>query len=348
MRVDLCREGEGGRRVSLTIFKGIVVLGLCVAAVAPGRVCAQETDYRELVRQAVEEYRAGRFEEASAFFKQAHAIRPSARTHRGLGLTYFEARRYTLAIPHLRGALTDTRRPLTPDQREVVERALEQAEAIVARFQVTVEPSGATLELDGSKTTLVGGELLLDPGKHELVCVAKGHQSARRILDAQSGASSSLHIELTRDKEAVQIAEPEEKLAVQPAKGGTSSEVPADAGDEGEGGDEGGAGIGPFIVMGAGGALLIGAGVTGLLAQGVYSDLEEKCPDGACTDPDWKDDRDSGKALVVATNILLAGGLVTVAAGVTYWLLTSGSEQETQVAAGCTLDGCGAAIAQRF
>ena len=100
--------------------------------------------------------------------------------------------------------------------------------------------------------------------------------------------------------------------------------------------------------MGAGGVLLIGAGVTGLLASGVHSDLEERCPDGACTDPDWQDDRDSGKALVVATNILLAGGLVTVAAGITYWLLTSGSEQETQVAVGCTFDSCGAAIAQGF
>ncbi len=340
MPVDLCRGG--GRRVSLRMIRGFLVLCLCVAAVAPGRVCAQEADYRELVRQAVEEYRAGRFEEASAFFKQAHAIRPSARTHRGLGLTYFEARRYALAIPHLRGALTDIRRPLTPAQREVVERALEQAEAVVARFEVTLDPPGATLQLDGSKTTLVEGELLLDPGKHELVCTAAGYQSARRILDAQSGASSSLVIELKREQEVTQTEGPEENLAAQPATGGTSSEA-ASAAD-----DEGGTGIGPFVVMGAGGVLLIGAGVTGLLASGVHSDLEKDCPDGACTDPNWQDDRDTGKALVVATNILLAGGLVTVAAGITYWLLTSESKQETQVAAGCTFDGCGAAIAQRF
>ena len=82
---------------------------------------------------ALGEYDAGRYEEAAALFERAHAKSPSARTHRGLGLSYFGARKYVLAVEHLTAARTDTRRPLTKAQLSEVENFLKQADRFVAR-----------------------------------------------------------------------------------------------------------------------------------------------------------------------------------------------------------------------
>jgi tetratricopeptide (TPR) repeat protein len=70
---------------------------------------------------------AGNWEEALALFRQAHALRPSARTLRGMGVASFEARHYADAIRYLTAAATETARPLTPEQLLAVEQLIPRA-----------------------------------------------------------------------------------------------------------------------------------------------------------------------------------------------------------------------------
>src|SRR5690349_4366426 len=89
----------------------IIVCAALTWLAQPTPAAAQE-DYDSTIRDALAEFEAGRYEEAATLFGRAHQQNPSARTHRGLGLAYFEARHYVLAVRHLRAALSDRRRAL--------------------------------------------------------------------------------------------------------------------------------------------------------------------------------------------------------------------------------------------
>ncbi len=124
--------------------------------------------YRETINAAVAEFAAEHHAEARALFRRAHAMRPNARTLRGIGMCAFELREYAEAVRALSAALIDTRRPLTEEHTAQVQAALERANAFVGRFEVTV-PSGALLFVDGASAPTeldADGTLLLTLGTH--------------------------------------------------------------------------------------------------------------------------------------------------------------------------------------
>ena len=163
---------------------------LCTLLTCP--VSAQNDEYDSVIRNALQEYEAGRFDEATALFQQAHALLPSARTHRGLGMAYFEARRYSLAVVHLKASLADKRRSLNARQRASATEVLRQAETFVARIQLELDPADATIEVDGHEGDFDGTVLLLDVGRHELITRAPGYQEDRRILEARAASTETL------------------------------------------------------------------------------------------------------------------------------------------------------------
>jgi hypothetical protein len=317
------------------ILAALLLLWMLGAGVAR----ADDADYDGLIRSALSEYDAGRYEEAAALFGRAHAISPNARTHRGLGLSFYEARKYALAVRHLRAALQDQRRPLTADMKSSAQKVLRQAEGFVATVHVALDPSDATLEVDGHPAELEGDELLLDPGQHELIARAPDRAEERRIVEAISGSTSDLQLTLrSADEEAAHLQE-----TAPPHAQPTSTPAPAEA-------TRSSPGVGPYIVMGAGGALLIGSLVTGLMANSLHADLEKRCKP-ECMDDGVARDKKKGKTLVTVTNVLLAGGLATAAAGAAWLIIGSmngNQESSTQVAAVCLVDGCAAALAARF
>jgi tetratricopeptide (TPR) repeat protein len=109
----------------------------------------------------------------------------------------------------------------------------------------------------------------------------------------------------------------------------------------------------PVIVMAAGGALMVGSLPTGLMANSKAKKLEDECPSGKGCDPSLKSTADSGKTLAVVTDVLLFGGLATVAVGGVLMLL---KRPKTQRAAddspranvSCTRAGCAGTVSMRF
>ena len=321
----------------------IAVLGaaLCATLTASSARADDKSDYNNLIRSALNEYDAGRYDEAGALFKRAHELSPNARTYRGLGLTYYEGRKYALAITHLSAAIEDTRRPLTPAQRESTIKILRQAEGFVARVRIRLEPESATLEVDGYPAEMNNGELLLDPGEHQLIARAPDLVEERRRIEAIAG--SSTEVQMTLSPPQLEVAASAEPTPSETQDQASTDQTP-------EQGSSGGAGVGPIIVLSAGGALLAGSLVTGLIANGIYSDLKSRCPKGRCSpnDKDATSDKSTGKTLVTATNVLLISGLVVAAAGATWWILAPHDDTEPQVAAACAPTGCMASVQGRF
>jgi hypothetical protein len=77
-----------------------------------------------------------------------------------------------------------------------------------------------------------------------------------------------------------------------------------------------------FVLLGVGGAALIGAGITGVIANGKYNDAKDSCSPN-CTD----DDVSSGKTMALTSTILTGVGLVSAGIGAVL-LFTNGPSSE--------------------
>jgi tetratricopeptide (TPR) repeat protein len=106
----------------------------------------------------------------------------------------------------------------------------------------------------------------------------------------------------------------------------------------------------PYVLMGVGGAMMVGGVVTGLMASSKHGELEEQCPDSPC-DPSLQDLADEGQTLALTADILLFGGLAVAATGGVLWFLDRGSARSDEPVAAsmsCGLRGCGARVRMSF
>ena len=108
----------------------------------------------------------------------------------------------------------------------------------------------------------------------------------------------------------------------------------------------------PFVLMGVGGAMIIGGVVTGAMASSKQSELEDNCMDKVC-DPKLQSLADEGKTLAVVTDVLLFGGIAAAGTGAVLWFLNnndSSSEESAPVSAtlSCGPKACGGRVGLRF
>ncbi len=105
----------------------------------------------------------------------------------------------------------------------------------------------------------------------------------------------------------------------------------------------------PMIMMGVGGALLVGGGVTGFLTKGKTDDLDKTCNGNACP-PGQDGNIDSAQTLAITTDVLLGAGLLTAGVGAVLFF-TGALDEERQVPIAnlsCGPTGCGATLTGRF
>jgi tetratricopeptide (TPR) repeat protein len=85
----------------------------------------------------------------------------------------------------------------------------------------------------------------------------------------------------------------------------------------------------PWIVTGAGGALLLGSVITGVLAKGKADDLDKICGGTSCPSSE-QSNVDSTKTLAVTTDVLWSVGAAAAITGVVLWW-TGALDRERQV-----------------
>jgi tetratricopeptide (TPR) repeat protein len=107
----------------------------------------------------------------------------------------------------------------------------------------------------------------------------------------------------------------------------------------------------PYVLLGAGGALVVGGAITGLIVLSEVSDLEDACPGDRCPDGASLDDRDSAKTLAIVTDVLLGVGVATAAVGAVLLLMqddAAAERDEARAALGCGPTGCMASVRGHF
>jgi hypothetical protein len=176
----------------------VAVLGLLAAGAGAETAHAQTKGdgYVQVIQSAVVEFDAGNWAEARTLFEQAHTLRPSARTLRGMGMTSFEMKEYVRAEKELNASLVDLRSPLAEAQRHEVLALLLRLERYIGKLIVHTRPAGAnpTITLDGSR---VETEMKVDLGRHELSVQAPGYRPVNRDVSIEGGKTQSLELTLT-------------------------------------------------------------------------------------------------------------------------------------------------------
>ena len=241
-------------RSAQRVGRGLVLVA-CMALSLNARAFAEakrgdSADYQKLVQQALHEYELGNFSEAKAFFAQAHALSPNARTLRGLGMCTYELRHYVEAIGYFDKSLNATERPLTVPMRGEVSQLLKQARSFVAKLRVSLEPPSAELRIDTRPVEKdAAGYVMLDPGTHELVAEAPDYDLATRSIRTDGGEELTIKLTLRPHEEPkpAQVAEaPGPPPVVEPVK-----HAPRPAQST----------VGPWILIGASAVVAIGGGV---------------------------------------------------------------------------------------
>lgn len=324
--------------------KAYLIAVLFILCVGYGsRLSAQSPEtpeYADTIKKALLEYNEGRWNEARALFERAHRIRPSARTLRGMGNAAYKARDYASALMYLKQALDDNREPLTEEQRNKTIKIIAQAETFVGRFKVRLIPGKTTITVNGYPAQLQEGELLLNAGEQDVIARAEGYANKRLHVSVRGGKNGELEFRL-RPLDGSALSEAGEPITDVTANGGKSTA------DE----SESQTGLAPYLVMGAGGAMLIGSAITGMLSYMDENELNDNCDsDGLCPD-NLKATKERGEALQVASFVLLGTGVAAAATGVIL-LLFSGDERKLSatgsVSLSCDPESCLGFVTSRF
>jgi tetratricopeptide (TPR) repeat protein len=170
---------------------------------------------------------------------------------------------------------------------------------------------------------------------------------ARRDAGQIEGAVEALETYLTevpdqpnRSKLEARLAGMRAQLEERGASDGSADVLPAPDTEKGE---ASGFPVGPIATMGAGGALLVSALITGIMAKGAESDLDDACPGRVNCDPADVGIRDRMNRLGLATDILWITGAAAAAGGLVWWLLTrrkGEALEEPAVSVGCGPGTC--------
>jgi tetratricopeptide (TPR) repeat protein len=283
-----------------------------------------QAEYRAVVARAIAEYDAGHWAEARSLFLQAHALLPSARTLRTLGMTSFELRSYARALQELQAALDDPRRPLPDDQRQQVAQLIEQTRAFVGRYRVRLAPKNAELLIDGAPRVLgQDGVLLLEVGGHELVARASGHSEIRRRLDVQGREDEQLVLELTsvQQSPAARLATP--APSVPPAVGARVREKPQSPGGR----------LWTWAAAGTAVALSAASTVLWLVSDAKYDKKYQECTaTKTCTRANT--DTSAISATQTAHQVTLGLAIAAGAGAVTLFFIEGKTQESPRVAIG--------------
>jgi hypothetical protein len=276
-----------------------------------------------------------RYEEAYAEFKAAYALSGSPKVLGNVGLCAMKLERDGEAIEAYTRYLREVN-DIAPDEKEQIIRDLETLKASVARVTVTLESGRATL-LDtrtptrGSPIRNAYGplektaELMLRPGHHRLTVTEGGREIG--VWEVSLGAA---------DRQSHAFGVPRE--APRTSRGPKAA---------------------PWIVTGAGAAVLVAGGAMGLAALRKVDNVEKKCPNDACPPGSgFEADVESARSMVRATDIMLVTGAVFVTAGIT-WLLVdrepstakgepAAASRPPQVGGACDGRGCHAVVKVSF
>ena len=294
--------------------------------------------YQASIESALELFAAQRWVEARRAFERAHALRPSARTWRGIAFASYYAGDHESAANAFERSLRDMRHPLTATQRRECRAYLARAQAHTGRLRVSVEPVDAGLFLDDRPLQVDGPLIHINPGSHHLRVARSGYLSVVRELDVAGGDQLELHVLLRPTRTAPQG----------PSAPAGAETLPASPTTQRAGRGQLPTTIGPsnsravlWVSAGVTLALGVSAAVFGELAVNGFESVKEQCEHNGCDRAErarlWdQEDVDPFKTLTTAS---LIGAGLGLAATITLFALGEADDERSAVSLAVTPGG---------
>lgn len=205
------------------------------------------------------------------------------------------------AMDHYQQVLKGAEDP-KPELVAQVDKAIEEVRKELIALDLTVEQDGAVVSLDGKDIGLtpLDGPLYMPPGGHKYTVTLDGYSPQEEMFDLTRGQTTSRTLSLEPLKVTSNKGAKKPKKATKTKKKGTSSTASTK----------------PLTIsFGVAGALLIGAGFTGIAASARH----DRYQDVTLSDEVRTKAQDSGKTYRLATDVLLASGVLAAAYGTYYY-----------------------------
>jgi tetratricopeptide (TPR) repeat protein len=322
--------------------RGILAVPALVLALHARSALAQTDTQRAGARAAATQgfhaFQKGQWQKAIDLFSRAQRLvrAPTqvlfiARAHAKLG-HYVKARELYLQIIH--EALAPNAPAAFRKAQESAAKEVKDVEAKIAHLTIQVGGAGNTtviVTMDGNPVppALVGIEMPVDPGKHQVKAVATGFKPATKDVTLAAAADQSISLTLEANPGAGAIEPPQADDTPEPGQSSPPPPAKSDRGAADRGGGASGLRIGAYAALGVG---VVGAGLGTFFV--LRSSSKRKDADAAykacgspCVDKNPKsaevasldDQARSAKTLAI---VGYAVGGVGVAAGVTLFLLS--------------------------
>ncbi len=297
-----------GRRISSIVSTvGFVVLFCSVFTAA-----AAAQDAREHFKRGAAEYQQGDYSAAIAEWLRAYELDPRPRLQYNLSQAYERLGQLEKAVQALQAYIKGT--PADDVQMGTARVRLAALRERLGKTAIKIVggEEGATILIDGEDwgRTPRRDPIRVSPGTHEVEVTKPGYTAFRSSAVVAGGQQIELQVKMEPAEGADETSE-----AI------SSDEAIAQA--TGDGDEAIGETIWPWVLIGGGGAAVLGGSVLGLSALG-------KADDAVAAGS--SDEADSARGLALGADIMIGLGVVAAGAGVALLLLFPG-EQKAQDAA---------------
>jgi hypothetical protein len=240
-------------------------------------------------------FKQGKYRDASASFRAAYELKPSWKLFYNIAQSDAAARNYGCALEAFERYLSEGGDEIPVDRENAVIREISTLKNKVGSVQLSA-PSGASVWVNDIHRGVapLPGTLRIAAGREQRLLVKQGDDVLLdRVIRVGVGENLKMTAEAKGDSTPVGVSEQTTEAAA-PAEIPDAAQWPL--------------GIIGWSLVGTGGAMLLGSAITG-------------CLDKVCTDPGARDRHDRARTLGVVTNVLLSGGAVVAAAGLSFLIV---------------------------
>ena len=292
----------------------LLVMTLFTLAVSTSRGVENKEEAREAFKDGKALFNSGEFTEAADAFRKANEFYPNWKLYYNIGQSEAAAKRWGLCLEAFEKYLALGGDEIDPDRQREIQTEIDRLQRIVGFLKVKAQ-EGASIVVDGVNRGVapVLRELPVAASTSHVVSVIfEGEVIAEQSFQVSGGRTTIIDLEQPEEKEEANEPEPEVKmeLAEPVAQTNEQSSLLKTWG---------------WVSLGLGGAVLVGGGITGILALQANSKVKENCPSGCYTD-DYGliEKRDN---LALGTDILLGIGGAVALAGVVLLIADAAGEQ---------------------
>ena len=181
----------------------VAVVASLVAPAAADDSAATKREADRHFKTGVKLFEEAKYSEALAEFEQAYALASHPLVLYNLAATHRALSQYAQAVDFYNRFLAEGKGVVKPAQLARGERELADVLRLIARVDVTTDPEGATVSVDGRAIgpSPLGQPLILGPGDHVVSAALEGHQAAERSFRVAAGDTLAVALTLARTPE---------------------------------------------------------------------------------------------------------------------------------------------------